>query len=552
MSLSRELSTISVAPPGSPPAAKAGERLAGIRQTLRELFGHEPWIVDTVADVVISGDGDLPQELPPHWLPICCEVAGRGRPEFIADEAPLLALALPVPDNEPRYVAVGLFLAHDSAGQSATKVCASLGLGPATASWLAEQTPWPAARLMAVAKTTVQRWVAESRSEMLGDEVAELAMQLGSLYEEISLLHRLTRHLRISENDEQLGRLTLDWLADTLPAKSLVLELFSRDAKQHETALSPTVFLTRGDQPLDEKKFKRLIGHLGLDKTARAQIFNAPLPPDLVEEFPGIESFVVAPLMEGANLFGWVAAFGHCTSAEFGTSEASLLASVGALLGIHCGNLALYRQQADMLAGVVRALTSAIDAKDPYTCGHSDRVARIAVALADALGCDQKQLETVYLSGLLHDVGKIGVDDQVLRKPGRLNDAEFEHIKIHTEIGYRILRDLKQLGEVLPVVRHHHEAWNGTGYPAALAGEDIPLLARVVAVADAFDAMSSDRPYRKGMPDAQLDEILRRGAGRQWDARVIDAFFQIRDKIRRIGRPEGEREALAEEICRLS
>ncbi len=133
-----------------------------------------------------------------------------------------------------------------------------------------------------------------------------------------------------------------------------------------------------------------------------------------------------------------------------------------------------------------------------------------------------------------------------------MSDSEFEHIKIHTEIGFRILRDLKQLGDVLPVVRHHHEAWNGTGYPSALSGEDIPLLARVVAVADAFDAMSSDRPYRKGMPDEKLDEILRTGAGRQWDTRVIDAFFRIREKIGRIVRPSGEREPLPEEVRRLS
>jgi putative nucleotidyltransferase with HDIG domain len=558
MSLSCEAISTANAERSSPSVALESERLVEVRETLRELFGYEPWIVDTASDAVISSGVELSQDLPPHWLPICREVAQRGRAEFIADESPLLALALPIPAAECRYVAVGLFLAHRCTKQSSpdtaariARLCEAWGLSRTTADWLARQIPWPAERLMAVAKTTVQRWTAASRAESLGAEVADLAVQLGSLYEEISLLHRLTRHLRISENDEQLGRLTLDWLADTLPAKSLVIELFSRDAADSETALSPTVFLTHGDAPLDEQRFKRLVGKLGGDKSPRMQIVNAP-PAELAEELDGIDSFVLAPLMEGTNLFGWVAAFGHRAGAEFGSSEASLLASIGALLGIHCGNLALYREQADMLAGVVRALTSAIDAKDPYTCGHSDRVARLSVALAQELGCDQKQLETIYLSGLLHDVGKIGVDDQVLRKPGRLSDSEFEHIKIHTEIGFRILRDLKQLGDVLPVVRHHHEAWNGTGYPSALAGEDIPLLARVVAVADAFDAMSSDRPYRKGMPDEKLDEILRSGAGRQWDTRVIDAYFRIREKIGRIVRPSGEREPLPEEVRRLS
>src|SRR5690606_35489872 len=140
----------------------------------------------------------------------------------------------------------------------------------------------------------------------------------------------------------------------------------------------------------------------------------------------------------------------------------------------------------------------------------------------------------IYLAGLLHDIGKIGIDDNVLRKPGKLTDAEYEHIKLHAEIGHRILRDIKQLDDVLPVVLHHHEQWNGRGYPHKLAGEGIPLLARIMAVADSFDAMSSDRPYRPGMPDAKLDSIFRQGAGEQWDARVIEAFFQVRDEMRDI------------------
>ena len=179
-------------------------------------------------------------------------------------------------------------------------------------------------------------------------------------------------------------------------------------------------------------------------------------------------------------------------------------------------------------------------------------MARISVALAAELGCERKQLETLYLSGLLHDVGKIGINDSVLRKPGKLTDIEYEHIKLHPEIGYRILHDLKQLGEVLPVVRHHHEAWDGRGYPFGLSGEEIPQMARIVAVADAFDAMSSDRPYRKGMDDDRLDEILREGAGKQWDANVIHAFFSIRDKIREICGRESNGEPVREELARMT
>jgi HD-GYP domain-containing protein (c-di-GMP phosphodiesterase class II) len=131
-------------------------------------------------------------------------------------------------------------------------------------------------------------------------------------------------------------------------------------------------------------------------------------------------------------------------------------------------------------------------------------------------------------------VGKIGINDNVLQKPGKLTESEYEHIKTHARIGHRILCDIKQLDDVLPAVLHHHEQWDGHGYPSGLAGEDIPLLARIVGVADSFDAMGSDRPYRPGMPDEKLDAILRGGAGQQWDARVIEAFFRARDDVRQI------------------
>jgi HD-GYP domain-containing protein (c-di-GMP phosphodiesterase class II) len=150
------------------------------------------------------------------------------------------------------------------------------------------------------------------------------------------------------------------------------------------------------------------------------------------------------------------------------------------------------------------------------------------------LGCDVDILNTIYLSGLLHDIGKIGIDDTVLRKPGKLTHEEYEHIKKHPELGYNILKDIRQIKDALPAVLYHHEAWDGGGYPDGLAGEDIPFLARILAVADAFDAMGSDRSYRKGMSDDRVDQILREGAGQQWDTRVVEAFFAIRDEMREI------------------
>ncbi len=298
------------------------------------------------------------------------------------------------------------------------------------------------------------------------------------------------------------------------------------------------VWLTTGPCPVDCAEFTDLIEYLGLARETHPVLINPSVTGTSEWPLPGVRQLIVLPLSEGQHLFGWLAAFNHRDDREFGTVETSLLSSVGAILGIHSGNIELYRQQRDFLAGVVRALTSAIDAKDPYTCGHSDRVARVSVRIARELGFDKEQLNTLYLSGLLHDIGKIGIDDQVLRKPDKLTPEEYEHIKTHTVIGHRILRDLKQLDQVLPVVLHHHEKWDGKGYPHGLAGEDIPYMARIVAVADSFDAMASDRPYRKGLTVEKLNGIFMAGAGQQWDARVVDAFFRVRADIQAISTSE--------------
>jgi putative nucleotidyltransferase with HDIG domain len=536
-------------------------RLAQVRATLENDFGVAFAMVDmATADIAADAAGAArksSESLPPHWLELCREVARRRRPEFVADDDPLLALALPIPAGaEIRYVAVGLFLSrHPTDEHALAGIERTLGWNPtAVARWAAEQTPWLPSRLMALAEAVVGRLSSNLRLQVVENEVSELSANLAAMYEEISLLHRLTQHLRISESDEGLARIALEWLAETKHAESFALRLFppAEADGSLQRGRAGSTFLTHGNCPVDETQFTALVTRLGLDTNVRSLVINWPASARQLQDFPAVRQLILVPLTEGKNLFGWLAAFGHSGGGEFGSPEANLLASVAAILGVHCVNTELYRQQADFLASMVRALTSAIDAKDPYTCGHSDRVAQIAVALATELGCDRRQLDTIYLSGLLHDIGKIGIDDSVLRKPGKLTEAEYEHIKTHTEIGYRILSDLKQLGDVLPVVRHHHEAWNGQGYPAKLSGEKIPLLARIVAVADSFDAMSSDRPYRKGMPDESLDTILRDGAGHQWDARVVAAFFHIRDAIREMSRRQSDCEPVVEEMLRLT
>ena len=174
------------------------------------------------------------------------------------------------------------------------------------------------------------------------------------------------------------------------------------------------------------------------------------------------------------------------------------------------------------------ALVTAVDNKDRYTRRHSEDVLRHALAIARALGLDSRTQRTVQAAALLHDVGKIGVPDRILRKPGPLTEEEFEAVRQHPAMGAAIVGATPGFEETLDAIRHHHESWDGRGYPGGLAGEETPLLARIMAVADAYSAMTMDRPYRKGKrPDDAL-AVLREGAGTQWDPDCIQAFLRSR------------------------
>jgi hypothetical protein len=184
-----------------------------------------------------------------------------------------------------------------------------------------------------------------------------------------------------------------------------------------------------------------------------------------------------------------------------------------------------------LLHGLLQCLTTVIDAKDPYTAGHSERVARIGVLLARQLGLPAASEGDVYLAGLLHDVGKIGVRDDLLQKPGKLTPEEMTEVRQHALVGDRIVASIRPFERLRPAVRNHHERWDGTGYPDRLAGEAIPVLARVLGVADACDAMMSPRRYRAARTPLEIDRIFTAEAGRQFDPATVRAFMAVRHEI---------------------
>jgi HD-GYP domain-containing protein (c-di-GMP phosphodiesterase class II) len=172
----------------------------------------------------------------------------------------------------------------------------------------------------------------------------------------------------------------------------------------------------------------------------------------------------------------------------------------------------------------VGSLAEALDARDSYTAGHSRRVSEYACTIATTMGLREEEVETIRIGALLHDLGKIGISDLVLQKPGRLTPEEEQVIRRHPMIGRRILENVHGFEPYLPIIELHHENWDGTGYPNGLRGEATPLHARIVKVADAYDAMTSDRPYRRGMRYAEAIAILRKVSGSETDSSVVEAF----------------------------
>jgi putative nucleotidyltransferase with HDIG domain len=341
------------------------------------------------------------------------------------------------------------------------------------------------------------------------------------------VISRLTRRLRISDPPHHFQNVATTVLRTSLNVQAV--------AWVPKTAEEPVVVsgLIEG---LSSQAYRTLPSPSGRESTL---ICRDPRTGHHAGAPPSVARYASV----AAGSAGWLLAVNPLDDRTITPQDIERLQYVGSLIVAQLSNARIYADLKELLFGIIRALTAAIDAKDPYTSGHSERVARIAVRLAEELGMPSPKRSDLYLAGLLHDVGKIGIDDEVLKKTGPLTPEEYRKIQAHVEIGVTILKDLKKLHHILPGVRHHHESLDGTGYPDHLAGEAIPFEARILAVADSFDAMSSNRPYRKRLSLAQIDTILHQGREVQWDPAVIDALFACRNDLEAI-RQKGLGESL--------
>lgn len=266
-------------------------------------------------------------------------------------------------------------------------------------------------------------------------------------------------------------------------------------------------------------------------KEGRSLLFNPPSDGagDVPRSEPATGAFaaVCVPLHAADGVIGALYVGSSDPTARFTSEDVRLLSTIANHATIAVGNIDLYASLQEAYLSTVRALAAAIDAKDPYTRGHSERVATYALMIAERIDLPSDQRDALEMASYLHDIGKIGISEDILLKPGKLSDEEMGQMRHHPLIGANILRPVSFPWPILPVVRHHHEHYDGNGYPAGLRGEEIPLLARILTVADSYEAMTSDRPYRRGRSTQEAIAELRRCAGTQFDPTLVEAFVQV-------------------------
>lgn len=347
--------------------------------------------------------------------------------------------------------------------------------------------------------------------------------QLAHAFEQISLLYKLNQSMTSIGDPIEFVRMACNLLQDTIDYGWVAIKLIS-DISIPELA---ETLISSGSIPGSMQLFDQLVSaRIANDDTDNQ---GEVLKQEDHELAALVQSQVLSkPIACADRRIGLLLAGNkRGLDSEATSVDTQLLDAAADYLGAFLNTVAMYSEQRALFLGTLKALTSALDAKDPYTYGHSERVALLGSQLALACGMDKSYAERVRIAGLVHDVGKIGVPEAVLGKEGKLTDEEYEIIKLHPQIGYDILKDIAPLEDVLPGVLYHHERWDGYGYPHKLDGEDIPRMGRLLAVVDAFDAMSSDRRYRSALPRAQVLKEIEDCAGKQFDPAFADIFLTM-------------------------
>lgn len=366
-----------------------------------------------------------------------------------------------------------------------------------------------------------------------GDEFEELAAsfntmasRLGRQFNALTTMAEIDRAILSALDQKDIATTVLTRMRDILPCDGVSVTLV--DSNATDTARTYTGDGTpRGETQVEGAALTP--GEVQqLRENPESVFINAPRVPQYLAPLArrGITSFLTLPIFLNQRLSG-IITLGHHDPPALSQEDLVQARQVADQVAVALSNARLIEELDRLNWGTLAALARAIDAKSAWTAGHSERVTTLALKIGQVLGLRPKELEVLHRGGLLHDIGKLGVPAAILDKPGKLTDEEAQLMREHVRMGARILEPIAAYAEVLPIVLQHHEWFDGTGYPNGLAGEAISVGGRIFAVADFFDALISDRPYRAGLDRDRVIEYIKQGAGRQFDPKVVQAFLEV-------------------------
>lgn len=389
-----------------------------------------------------------------------------------------------------------------------------------------------------ILRLLVEKFQAEAKAE---EHIEMVSTELSRTYEELVLLHKISTNMKVTESDANFLQMSCDSLTEIVFVEGIAILLERMVDDEQQLVVAAGSGLIDIDDQMSTVLYSRLIEEIDSGKEA---LLDSEVDSDFKYEWPNrTKNIIAVPLFgkdkseshfsgrtqNGNSIMGLMVAVNRVGKPDFDSTDVKLFNSVASGCAVFIENGRLFNDLKELFIGSLKALTSSIDAKDNYTHGHSSRVAFISRWVAEQLTGEDKleeeQIHKVYLAGLLHDIGKIGIEETVLRKTGGLTDEEFDRIKKHPTIGAGILREIKQMRDVVAGVLYHHERVDGRGYPNGLVGEQIPLTGKIVGLADSFDAMTSKRTYREAMTLEQALAEIEKGLGTQFDEKIGRVFL---------------------------
>lgn len=375
---------------------------------------------------------------------------------------------------------------------------------------------------------------AEKQIEMIGSELSQT-------YEELVLLHKLSSNMKVTEQDANFLQMACDSLTDIVSVEGIAILLEKTVDKEKQLVLASGSGLIDIDERFSAILYGRLVEEINRAKEA---LLDSEVDSPFKYDWPkSIKNIIAVPLCAkdktkdhfaetihaGDSMLGLMVAINRIDKPDFDSIDVKLFNSVANGCVVFIENGRLFRDLKELFIGSLKALTSSIDAKDQYTRGHSERVAFISRWIAERLSeqepMEEEDIHKIYLAGLLHDIGKMGIDEAILRKKGKLTEQEFDCMKTHPSVGAGILSGIKQMCDIVPGVLCHHERIDGRGYPDGLAGEQIPLTGKIIGLADSFDAMTSKRTYREAMTVQEALAEIERELGKQFDEKLGRIFI---------------------------